>query len=99
MRQPPIQRIKSILNAAIVLAERPGGLFALTRENIADQARCAPALVSHYYGSMETIRKQVISAAIHTENFIIIAQAIMLNAPEISTLSKAFKRKALESVL
>lgn len=99
MRQPPDQRAASILNAALVLAERPGGLFTLTRQTIAELARCAPALVSHYYGDMTALRSRVVHIAVHTNNFVIIAQGVVANLPEVSTLSKAFKRKALESVL
>ena len=99
MRQHPEERAASILNAAIVLAERPGGLATLTRGLIAQRAKCAPGLVSHYFGNMLAMRSRVIHTAVHTNNLPIIAQALCLNLPEVATISGSFKRKALSSLL
>lgn len=98
MRQHPEDRAASILNAAIVLAERPGGLAKLTRGLIAQCAKCAPGLVSHYFGDMRAVRSRVIHSAVNTNNFPIIAQALGLNLPEVASLSESFKRKALVSL-
>lgn len=99
MRQQPDERATSILNAATVLAERPGGLFTLTRGLVAQRAKCAPGLVSYYFRDMTNLRSHVIHAAVATNNLIIIAQALVFNLPEVNTLSHTFKQKALVSLL
>lgn len=91
--------LEKILHAAIVLAERPGGLMLLTRDMIAQQAKCAPGLVSYYFGDMDNLRSQLIAHAIHTTNLIIIGQAVALKLPEVTTLSARFKTKALMSLV
>lgn len=54
---------KSVCDAALAVAKRDGW-DALTRENVAGEAKVSTGSVSNAYGSMELLRLAVMSAAV-----------------------------------
>lgn len=84
-----------ILEAAIKIANKPNGLSKLTRESVAFRANCSPALVSHYYGTMDRLRAAVIAQAVARELLPIIVQTIITGD---KTVPLELKYKALASL-
>lgn len=64
----------SILAAAVSLA-RKGGLRSFSRADVAREADLAKATISFHYGSMETLRREVVKEAIDKEILSILADA------------------------
>ncbi len=75
-RLRPDDRKEQILNAAIKVAERPGGWGKLTRDAVAREAHCAEGLVSKYFGTMVAFRRSIMRAAITAENLAVVAQGL-----------------------
>lgn len=70
----PDARPAEILTAALKLA-RQHGYMLLTRETIADAAKCSPATVSHVFGTMQQLRRAIVGEAIRMNDAAVLAQA------------------------
>lgn len=77
-RLPRDDRRTQILDAALRAAERDG-YMQVTREAIAEDAKCSPALVSLHLGTMPQMRRAIMGAAIARRNLRIIAQGLAHN--------------------
>jgi AcrR family transcriptional regulator len=94
--KPPDRRAR-ILQAAVLLAGRGRGKYlALTRREVARAARVSPALVSHYWGCMPELRKEIMREAIRKEILSIVAQGVGCGCPiatgaPIKLIAKAFR--------
>ena len=75
--QPAAERKSSILQHALVVAEKHG-YHQMTREQIAKAADVSPALVSHYLGTMVAMRRAVMRAAVERRNAQVVAQGLAL---------------------
>lgn len=72
------ERRETILKAVITLANRKQGSYAtLTRGEIARVAKCSPALITHYFHDMKTVRRDTVKYAIKIKNVRVIAQALL----------------------
>ena len=69
-------RRDELLNAALIVAARPGGWAALTRASVAKEAQCSDALVSAHFGTMIEFRRSVMRAAIKRRALSVIAQGV-----------------------
>ena len=78
-RLSPVDRKTEILAAALRVAEKPGSYAKLTRASVATEASCTEGLVSRYFGTMISLKRAVMRAAVHKENLAIIAQGIACN--------------------
>lgn len=87
-----------ILNCAIELSEK-NDYKTLTRAMIADQLAIAPALVSYYFGEMESLKNKIVKTAIERENLTIIAQAVTFKHPAIKNISEKLKTNALKAAI
>lgn len=96
-RLKPDDRKKQILDAALDLAEKQGYAH-VTREAIAAAADCAPALVSNYYGTMVSFRRDIMRAAIRERRLPIVAQGLAANDPHAKKAPDDVKQAALESL-
>lgn len=94
----PDDRKAEILNAALKLAERPGGWSKLTRDLVAQTAGCADGLVSKYFGTMITFRRTIMRAAIKDNNLSILAQGLASNDPTARKIPPELKVKALHEL-
>ena len=80
-------RRQTILTAALTVAERDGYMRA-TRDAIAAEACCSPALVSHWMGTLAHLQRAIMGEALRVRNLRVIAQGLAhgdrraLNAPE-----------------
>lgn len=75
-RFTPSARRETILKAAVLIAEKPGGWAKLTRQAIAEAANCSEGLVSRYLGNMAKARALIMKFAVRTENIEIIVQSL-----------------------
>lgn len=98
MRLKPDDRKLQILKAALVVTSEPGGWAGLTRKAVADQAGCAEALVSKYFGTMTDFRRTIMRAAIHHKILAIVAQGLAAGDTHAKKADNDLKTKALETL-
>lgn len=88
----PRLRAKSLMPAAIEAAKRYG--FAdVTRQQIADQAGCSPALISKHLGTMPTLRRDLMRYAVRHEIVEIVAQGLGARSPYALRAPEALRRR------
>ena len=98
MRQNPHDRKAAILDAALHVA-RTHGYAHISREQIATQAACAPALVSRYYGTMTLLRRAIMGAAIARRDLTVLAQGLATKDKRAMGADAELRRAAVESLL
>jgi AcrR family transcriptional regulator len=86
-------RIDEILTAALKLSEKHG-YSNITREQVATAARCSVGLVSKRMGTMDNLRRSIVSAAINQENLVILAQALVNNHPKALRAPQELRHRA-----
>jgi AcrR family transcriptional regulator len=91
-------RVAQILDAAVTLAEEHG-YNNITREAIAEVVGCSPGLVSKHMGTMLTLKRSIVSAAIARENLTIVAQALVDKHPKMNNADDDLKRRAMAFML
>ena len=92
------ERKKSILRAAIVVAEARGGWSKMTREAVAREADCADAAVSVYFGTMTEFRRTVMRHAIGLKNLSILAQGLAAGDKHAAKAEPELKQKAIATL-
>ena len=80
----PEERKAQILAAGLKLAVQ-FGYMNLTDRDLAREAKCSKSLVLHYFGSISTVRREILLEAIRVENLAVIRQGWGMKAPEIKT--------------
>ena len=78
----PEERKAQILAAGLKLAVQ-FGYMNLTDRDLAREAKCSKSLVLHYFGSILTVRREILLEAIRVENLAVIRQGWGVKAPEI----------------
>ena len=79
-RAYPVLRYENVLDAAIATAKTMG-YYAIRREDVASRANISPALVSHYFGTIEELRALVLKTAIKRGVLDILAQGLARKDP------------------
>lgn len=97
-RLRPAQRREQILEAAVELAAT-GHYQKITRQAIADEAGIAPTLVTHYFGSMPLIRREVMIYAVRNECLRVIGQGLASQDLHALQASPGLQSAALGSLL
>ena len=82
MKMRPEERKAQILVAGLKLAVQ-FGYMNLTDRDLAREAKCSKSLVLHYFGSILTVRREILLEAILVENLAVIRQGWGMKAPEI----------------
>ena len=95
----PQVRCELIITAALQLASKPGGWNTLTLVGIAKQAHCTHGLVLHHFGSIASLRRALVKAAIKQENFDVLTQALVANDPEANRMKPLLRQKAFAHTL
>jgi len=90
-------RKAQILDAAVTLSEKHG-YTNITREQIATAAQCSVGLVSKHMGTMEVLRRAIVSAAIARENLHILAQALVNHHPKAMRAPLELRQRAALSL-
>jgi AcrR family transcriptional regulator len=91
----PKVRREMILIAALRVARRPGGWGSMTRASIAKEAHCAEGLISRYLGSMDSVRRHIMKAAIKYEYLDLITQGLASGDKYALGVSPVLKHKAI----
>lgn len=90
----PDDRKAQILAAGLKLAVQ-FGYMNLTDRDLAREARCSKSLVLHYFGSILTVRREILLEAIRVENLAVIRQGWGMKAPEIETCPPEILKRVL----
>lgn len=88
----------AILAAAMTEAKQHG-YTRVTREAIAARAKCAPGLVSFYFGTMSHMKRAIMSEAIRTRELRIVAQGIADGHPKAKRAPEELRRAAVMGML
>lgn len=91
-------RKTELLDAAVALATRHG-YMNVTRHMIAERAGVTPALVPYYFGTMNELRRAIMSEAIRVRALRIIAQGIADGHPKAKRAPDELKREAVMSLV
>ena len=94
----PKSRKTEILDAALTLA-RNIGYQAITREALANQARCSEATISLYFGTMPQLRRAIMSAAVARDDLIVIAQGLAVGDAKARAAAVGQRRAAAEGMI
>jgi AcrR family transcriptional regulator len=78
MRMKPKDRRNELFEHAVALATEHGYMM-LRRSDIAERGGVAEALVSHYFGTMKALRRDVMRAAVKRKLLAIIAQGLAMS--------------------
>jgi AcrR family transcriptional regulator len=70
----------------------------LTRKEVAEAAEVAPTLVTHYFGDVENLRREIMSAAISENDEIIVAQGLARGDKQARKAPEALKNKAAKKL-
>lgn len=91
-------RHDEILAAALRLA-CDVGYTHVTRDDIALAAGCSPALVSEIFGTMVSLRRAMIRAAIANEVLAVVAQGLALRDPHALRAPQELREMAARDML
>lgn len=97
-RKTPEARYGEMLDAALKLAEQYN-YRELSRDRVAEAVGCSPALVSLYFGRMDTLRDDVMRAAVERGVPAVIAQGLAARDPIAQGAESGAKIRALEGLL
>lgn len=92
------ERRLQILNAALRVAERPGGWSNLTRLAVAKEAGCSEALPSVYFGTMKNFRRAIMREAIRVGNHGVLAQGVVNSDPVAMKAPAELRQAALATL-
>jgi AcrR family transcriptional regulator len=93
MRADPEERREQLLRAAIEEATAVG-YQNITREGVAKRADVSKSLVSHYFDTVDLLRRLILSHAIEHEVLPIIAQAMAAQDKQVRLAEPALKQRA-----
>ena len=91
-------RKSEILAAALELAHEIG-YQKITRDALALKALCSTGLITTYFGTMNHLRRAIISHAIAKHDLQVIAQGLTANEAKAHHASEELKRAAMEHTL
>ena len=98
-RLAPQERRLQIINGFITVAVKQG-YQTVTREQVANELKVSPALVTRYFkDSMDILRDEVVNHAIATNNYKIVAQALAVRDPLALNASKSLREEAAALLL
>lgn len=97
-RLSPEVRTEMILDVAVGLAARHG-IYAVTRNQIAAEAKVTPGLVTFRLGTMDAMRRSVMRRAIAKEILPVIVQGLLAKDPYAKRAPEDLRRRALESLM
>ena len=91
------ERKAQILNAALSLCETEN--FArLTREQIAKKLSIPPSLIAYHFGTMPSLRRDIMREAVRVECLPVIAQGLALRDAHAMKAPEELRRRAVEAL-
>lgn len=97
-KQAARERVKHILDAALMLAETHG-YASISRDQIARVCGFpSPSLITYHMGTMDALRRTMIREAIKRENLRVLAQALAARDRHACKAPEELKTRALQSL-
>jgi AcrR family transcriptional regulator len=96
-RLAPIDRKEQLLDVALTEA-RKIGYSRVTLQIVAQAASCSSSLVSHYFGTMTQLRRDLMRAAIKREELSVIAQGLADRNKYAHAAPDTLKQRALQTL-
>lgn len=97
MRMDPKDRKNLLLETGLKLAEKSHYLMVKTTD-VGAELNVAPSLVLVYFRSVDAFRKALVRRAIKTNNWKVVAQAMVQGDPLVKRAPVDLKRAALKGV-
>jgi len=91
-------RKEEILQVALRMAQE-FGYQKITRDDLAERCRCSTGIVTKYFGTMQHLRRAVISAAIAHRDLQVLAQGLANNEAKAHAAPESLRRDAMEYVI
>lgn len=91
------ERIAQILSAALEIAPATG-YNRMTREQIAEKAGCPPTLITYHFGTMPSLRRDIMREAVRVECLPVIAQGLALRDSHALKAPEELRRRAVEAL-
>lgn len=82
-----------MIEAALARAEKIG-FGKLTRNEVADACKCSPALVSLRFGTLDSMKRDIMRAAIRLESLSVVAYALAVGHPICKKITPELKARA-----
>lgn len=92
------ERKAQILTAALDVCANVG-YARVTRDQIAEQAKCAPTLVAYHFGTMPSLRRDIMREAVRVECLPVIAQGLALRDSHALKAPEELRRRAVEALV
>jgi len=96
--RPTTYNRDTLMTAALLVAERDG-YQRMSRDAIAQAANCSPTLISRYFGTMPSLRRDVIRAAIARGNHVVLAQGLAARDTHAAKAGPLLKAAALKALM
>ena len=94
----PIHERDVLMGAALAVAARCG-YQSMSRDQIAEEAKCSTGLISKYFGTMPQLRRAVMRAAVVRGDRTVLAQGLAAGDPNAHEAGPKAKRDALDALL
>lgn len=91
------ERRAEILDAAVAVA-KDQGFSNITRDAIAARADVVGGLVTHYFGTILNLKRDIMRYAVRTEILSIIAQGVAIGDKHALKASPDLRKRAIESL-
>lgn len=103
MKKPQIklearERKAQILAAALALCETVS-YTRVTRDQIAEKAGCPPTLVAYHFGTVISLRRDIMREAVRAGCLRVIAQGLALRDPHAMKAPEDLRRRAADSLM
>lgn len=89
------ERRNAVLQTAVKLAEKPGGLGSLQRAHVATKLGCSASLINHHFSNMAGLRLAVVKQGVEDRNLSIIGQAMAAGYKNVRKLDADLKKRAI----
>lgn len=96
-RHAPKDRKALLLRAGLIAARRVS-YAEVTRKQVAELAEVAPPLVTHYFGDLESLRREIMAEAIREGDEKIVAQGLARGDKQAKKAPPALKTKAAKAL-
>ena len=91
------ERKAQILSAALDLC-KTASYARVTREQIAEKAGCPPTLITYHFGTMPSLRRDIMREAVRVGCLPVIAQGLALRDSHALKAPEELRRRAVEAL-
>ena len=98
MSRPQKYHKDAIMGCALKLAAEVG-YQNVTRDRIAFLSGTSPALISKYFGTMNQLKRAIMSAAVLHKNLTVLAQGLAAGDAKAKAADAKLKRESVEALL